>query len=139
MRRFLSFSPLKLIASSGLMFALALGATAAPAATLAKGGTPVVSVTGHCSIHSTSKLKAKHDGSRIEVEFQVDQNRNNRIWNVRIWDDGHRVFTGARRTLAPSGSFTVRRLISNRAGLDTIVARAVNTRTGEVCRATLKV
>lgn len=139
MQGFFSFSPLKLVASSGLMIALTLGATAAPAATLAKGGAPVVSVAGHCSVHSTSKLKAKHDGSRIEVEFQVDQNRNNRIWDVRIWDDGHRVFTGTRRTLAPSGSFAVRRLIPNRVGADRIVARAVNTRTGEVCRATLKV
>ncbi|HEX7471484.1 MAG TPA: hypothetical protein VF323_00240 [Candidatus Limnocylindrales bacterium] len=139
MFHFSSLRPSKLIAVTGLVSALALGAFAAPAATLAKGGAPVISVKGTCSIHSTARLKAKHDGSRIEVEFEVDQNRNNRTWNVRLWDDGHRVFAGARKTLAPSGSFTVRRLIPNRAGLDTIVARAVNITTGESCRATLKV
>jgi hypothetical protein len=139
MHRFTSLNPAKLIASSGLLFVLALGAYSAPAATFARGGAPVVSVVGTCSLHSTAKLKAKHDGSRIEVEFQVDQNRNNRVWNVRIWDNSHRVYAAARKTLAPSGSFTVRRLIPNRAGVDTIVARATNITTHEVCRATLKV
>jgi hypothetical protein len=71
------------------------------------------------------------------VEFEVDQNRNNRLWTVRIYDDGVRVFTGLRRTVAPSGSFTVAPRIINRAGTDTIVARAVNATTGEVCRATV--
>ena len=139
MHRFSSLNPAKLIAAGGLLFVLALGAYSAPAATFAKGGAPVVSVTGTCSLHSTSKLKATHDGSRIEVEFQVDQNRNNRVWNVRIWDNGHRVYAAARTTVAPSGSFTVRRLIPNRAGVDTIFARATNIKTGETCRATLKV
>ncbi len=139
MNPFKALSPIKLVAASGLMFALALGATAAPATTLAKGGAPVVSVKGTCTGNSTAKLKAKHDGSRIEVEFEVDQNRNNRIWNVRIWDDGHRVYTAAKTTHAPSGSFSVSRLIPNRAGVDTITARATNIKTGEVCRAKLNV
>jgi len=139
MHRFSSLSPAKLVASSTLLGVLALGMFAAPAATFAKGGAPVTTVTGSCSGHSTAKLKAKHDGSKIEVEFEVDQNRNNRVWNVRIWDDGHRVFTGARTTHAPSGSFSVDRLIANRAGVDTIKARAVNVKTGEVCRATLNI
>jgi len=124
----------RLIATSGIASALLLGTLAAPAATFARGGDGV-RATGTCTINSTSKLKAKHDDGRIEVEFEVDQNRNNRLWTVRIWDDGVRVFTGTRRTVAPSGSFTVERRIPNRAGTDTIVARAVNASTGEVCRA----
>ena len=139
MSHFTKFSPSRLIASTGLMCALTLGALVVPAETLARGGSPVVTKIGSCSLHSTAKLKAKHDNGRIQVEFEVDQNRNNRLWSVKIWDDGHRVFTGTARTFAPSGSFTVRRLIANRAGLDTISARAVNATTGEVCRATLKV
>lgn len=139
MTRFASLSPSRVIASSGLTLALTLGALAVPAATFARGGDTAVRVTGSCTVHSTAKLKAKHDNGRIQVEFEVDQNRNNRLWNVRVWDDGHRVFTGARRTLAPSGSFTLRLLIPNRAGVDTILARATNATTGEVCRATLNV
>ena len=139
MFQFTSLRPSRLIASSGLVCALSLGALVVPAATLASGGGSVVRATGSCTVHSTAKLKAKHDGSRLEVEFEVDQNRNGRLWNVRISDDGHRVFTGARRTVAPSGSFSLRVLVPNRAGLDTIVARAVNATTGEVCQARLNV
>jgi hypothetical protein len=131
--------PSRFLASGALMGAIALGAFAVPASTLAKSSSPVVRATGSCSAHSTAHLKAKHDSGRIEVEFEVDQNRNNRSWTVRIWDDGHRVFTGVRTTHAPSGSFSVQRLIANRAGLDSVVASAVNRTTGEVCRAVLKV
>jgi len=126
----------RLVATSGIASAILLGTLAAPAATLAKGSDGV-RATGTCTISSTSKIKAKLDNGRIEVEFEVDQNRNNRLWTVRLYDDGIRVFTGLRRTVAPSGSFTVTRSITNRAGTDTIVARAVNASTGEVCRATV--
>ena len=124
----------RLVATSGVASAILLGTLAAPAATLARGSDGV-RATGTCTIRSTSKIKAKLDNGRIKVEFEVDQNRNNRLWTVRLYDDGIRVFTGLRRTVAPSGSFTVTRWITNRAGTDTIVARAVNASTGEVCRA----
>jgi len=124
----------RLIATTGIASAILLGSLAAPAATLAKGSDGV-RATGTCTGNSTSKIKAKLDNGRIEVEFEVDQNRNNRLWTVRLYDDGIRVFTGLRRTVAPSGSFTVTRWIPDRAGTDTIVARAVNASTGEVCRA----
>lgn len=124
----------RLIATSGIATAIILGALAAPAATFAKGSDGV-RATGACTLSSTSKIKAKLDNGRIEVEFEVDQNRNNRLWTVRIYDDGIRVFAGLRRTVAPSGSFSVERRITNRAGTDTIIARAVNATTGEVCRA----
>ena len=90
---------------------------------------------GQCTTASTWKLKLSPDDGRIEIEFQVDQNRNGRPWNVRLVDNGVLVWSGSRTTQAPSGAFTVRRLVTNRAGADRIVARAVNPRTGEVCRA----
>ena len=124
----------RLVATSGIASAILIGTLIAPAATLAKGSDGV-RATGACTINSTSKIKAKLDNGRIEVEFEVDQNRNNRLWTVRIYDDGIRVFAGTRRTVAPSGSFSVERRITNRAGTDTIIARAVNATTGEVCRA----
>lgn len=139
MHRLTSLGATRLIASSGLAAALTLGALVAPAATFAKGGNAVVRATGTCTVQSTVKLKAKHEDGRIELELEVDQNRNNRLWNIAISDDFHRVYTGSRRTLAPSGSFTLRRLISDRAGVDTIRVRAVNATSGEVCRVTLNV
>lgn len=126
----------RLVATGGIVSAVLLGTLAAPVATLAKGSDGV-RATGTCTSRSTSRIKATLDNGRIEVEFEVDQNRNNRLWTVRLYDDGIRVFTGLRRTVAPSGSFTVTRWITNRAGTDTIVARAVNASTGEVCRATV--
>lgn len=124
----------RLLTTTGIASAILLGMLAAPAGTLAKGSDGVRAV-GTCTGRSTSELKAKHDDGRIEVEFEVDQNRNGKLWTVRLYDDGVRVYTGLRRTVAPSGSFTVHRWIPNRAGTDTIVARAVNATTGEVCRA----
>lgn len=129
----------RLIATAGLASAVLLGTLAAPAATLAKGGGTVIRATGTCTANSTSKLKAKHDNGRIEVEFEVDQNRNGRLWKVTIADNGIRVFSGTRRTVAPSGSFSVERRIPNRVGQDRVVARAVNATSGEVCRATVRI
>jgi hypothetical protein len=127
----------RLLATTGIASAILLGSLAAPAATLARGSGGV-RATGTCTMHSTSFIKAKHDNGRIEVEFEVDQNRNGKLWTVRLYDDGIRVFTGLRRTVAPSGSFSVTRWITNRAGTDTILGRAVNATTGEVCRATVR-
>jgi len=89
---------------------------------------------GQCTGASTWKLKLSPENGRISVEFQVDQNRNYRLWNVRLTDNGSLAWRGSRLTQPPSGAFTVRRLVTNRAGADRIVARAVNARTGEVCR-----
>ena len=90
---------------------------------------------GQCTAASTWKLKLSPENGRIEVELQVDQNRNNRLWSIRLSDNGTLAWSGSRYTRAPSGSFTMRRLVANRAGADRIVARAANSRSGEVCRA----
>jgi hypothetical protein len=115
----------------GLLAVAALGATGGSVA--AKSG-PVTIVRGNCSGATDWKLKLKPENRRIEVEFQVDQNRNNRLWRVSLTQNGTKVWGGSRFTRAPSGSFEVRRLLANRAGADRIVARATNVRTGEVCR-----
>lgn len=94
--------------------------------------------TGRCSNGASWKLKAKaEDRALLEVEFEVDANRNGQRWSVAINDNGVRVFTGVRFTHAPSGSFSVERLIANRAGVDHITATAARTATGATCRAAL--
>ena len=60
--------------------------TAAPIAS-AKGGDPV-RVRGACTQHSTAKLKLSPEDSRIEVEFEVDQNRNGVPWKVTLRQNG---------------------------------------------------
>ena len=88
---------------------------------------------GACSGVSDWKLKLSPENGRIEVEYEVDQNRSGDVWRVRIRHNGDLVFAGTRTTRAPSGSFEVRILQRNRAGDDVFRGRAVNLRTGEVC------
>src|SRR5690349_7253907 len=84
----------------------------------AKGDDYRVQRTGSCSGSADWKLKAKQDDGRIEVEFEVDSNRNGQAWAVRPKRDGVLFMSGTRTTLAPSGSFEVERKIANRAGSD---------------------
>jgi hypothetical protein len=119
------------------LLAIALLAFAVVSAAPAKDGD--VLVRGVCTNVSTSKLKLSLDDGRIEIEFEVDQNRNGVRWTVVL----RRVVAGATRVVArgagvtrpPSGSFEFRRVVSNRAGRDTIRARATSP-AGGVCRAT---
>jgi hypothetical protein len=103
----------------------------APAAN-ASGGSDV-RMSGSCTIGASWKLKAKPDDSRLSIEFEVDSNRVGQTWSVRLTDNTNAIFTGTRKTLAPSGSFTVSILRPNLAGTDTIRARAVNAANGSVC------
>jgi len=100
----------------------------------AAGKDPEVIRRGGCSGPSDWKLKLKPEDGGIEVEFEVDQNRNGRAWRVVLRHNGVRFFNRIRRTRPPSGSFEVRRVVANKAGADTIRARARNRRTGELCR-----
>lgn len=102
------------------------------------GGDRGIRVAGTCTGGSTAKLKAKHDDGRIEVELEVDQNRNGVQWAVRVRRDGVLVIRRAATTHAPSGSFSIEKKIANPAGSDRITARATSPG-GEVCRASLTI
>jgi hypothetical protein len=97
------------------------------------GGDGEVITRGSCSGQTDWKLKVKPDDGRLELEFEVDQNVNGQSWNVRIKQNGSRIFTGSRLTHAPSGSFELRRRPNDSAGTDRFVARATNPSTGETC------
>jgi len=116
--------------------AVAVAAVTAVVATpgaLAKDGD--VRIKGTCTTSATSKLKLGAENGRIEVEFEVDQNRNGVSWRVTLHRNGALVGTTTATTRAPSGSFTVRRVVDETAGApDRIVAVATN-RSGATCRA----
>jgi hypothetical protein len=95
-------------------------------------------VTGTCTDGSTAKLKAKPDDGRLEVEFEVDENRAGRRWTVRIERNDDLVVRRNATTRGRSGSFSVERRIANPAGTDRISARAVSP-SGEVCTASLSI
>lgn len=125
---------LTLIGITSLLAMLAVTATTAFAAS-AMGGKGKI-VRGKCSAASVWKLKAKADDGRLETEFEVDQNKIGRRWRVTISRNGATVFRGTRTTVAPSGSFSVHRLLAAPAS-GRIVATAKALRGGETCRAVL--
>jgi hypothetical protein len=125
---------IRLAAAAGMLLAATV-VTGVPAVA-ARGGGGIIR-TGNCTASTDWKLKAKADNGRIEVEFEVDSNRNGQTWNVRLQDNGVILDRTSRTTQAPSGSFEYRRLIANRAGTDHITAFARNRTTGETCSGAL--
>jgi hypothetical protein len=119
----------------GILSLLAMLAVTASTA-YANGGGRLVVRSGSCSAASDWKLKVKSDDGRLETEFEVDQNRVGKRWRVTLIRNGGTVFTGIRTTVAPSGSFTVRRLLAGPAS-GRIVATAKALQSGETCRAAL--
>jgi hypothetical protein len=113
------------------VLALALAAIGATSAAAKDGD---VRARGTCTGSATARLKLSEEDGRIEVEFEVDQNRNGVTWQVALFRNGHRFARTQATTRAPSGSFEVRRLATNGAGADTIRGRAVSP-SGQVCTA----
>jgi hypothetical protein len=113
--------------------ALAVAAVAVPGA-LAKNGDGV-RVAGKCTSAATAKLKLGSEDRGIEVEFEVDQNRNGVPWRVTLRRNGSLVASVTIRTHAPSGSFSLNRVIAGTAGKDRIVAVAKSP-SGATCTAT---
>ena len=116
MRRTVVWSALAVLASTLLLV---------PAA-LAKDGD--VRVAGTCSAASTSKLKLSREDGGVEIELEVDQNRNGVRWHVVLLRNGSRIASRSAVTRGPSGSFETRFVAS---GAGRFTARA--QRTGERC------
>jgi hypothetical protein len=113
-----------------LAVVLPLALAAVPAAPGKDGD---VRRAGRCTAASTAKIKLSEENGRIEIEFEVDQNRVGVRWNVVLRRNGVVIRRTSRVTRAPSGSFELRSLATNRAGADRIAATA--TRAGERCTA----
>jgi hypothetical protein len=122
--------------------ASAEGGASANAIHLRRGGerNGEVRKAGTCTGSAKTKIKVKEeDGGRLEVEFEVDQNVNGRRWGVVLRKNGKVVVRRSARTKAPSGSFTVRALLADGAGADTVSGVARSVQGGQRCtaRATL--
>jgi hypothetical protein len=120
---------------------LALGAsliipTAMAAPAMAKdghggggGGGAAVTARGGCPGADGWKLKAKHDDSRLEVEFEVDTDVAGQVWNIALTDNGTSIFNGVRTTGIDGIEVEVHS--ADRVGSDLI--HAVATRGTHVC------
>ena len=111
---------------------VALAALGVVPAAAAKDGD--LRVRGTCAEGSTSKLKLSNEDGRIEIEFEVDQNRNGVLWRVTVRRNGTLVASTTARTRAPSGSFSVRRVVKRARPTDRITAVATRA-SGERCEA----
>jgi hypothetical protein len=89
---------------------------------------------GDCSGRADWKVKVGPEDGRLEVEGEVDSNRSGQRWRWRLVHDGTLVASGTGHTGGASGSFSVRRLVANHSGADTLVFRARRPATGQVCR-----
>jgi hypothetical protein len=120
------------IAAAGLLAAGIFGS--APHAFAGSGNDRDVIKEGPCSGASDWKLKLSPENGRLEVEFEVDQNVIGDTWKVQMKDNGTVFFRGRAVTKGPSGSFEVRKLITDQPGTDNVVALARNLSTGETCK-----
>ena len=93
-------------------------------------------VSRRCSRSSTAKLKLSPEDGRVEVEFEVDENRNGSRWGVTLTRNSTRILSRSAVTRGPSGSFEVRRVTAPGSPRTTVVATARRAATGETCRVT---
>jgi hypothetical protein len=109
---------------------------AAPA--MASGGDDDrITKSGSCSDSAVWKLKVKSDDGRLEVEGEVDSNKQGQSWSWRIRDNGSVAAQGSAMTTGPSGSFSIERKIGDQSGTDHVVFRAKRPASGEVCRGSI--
>lgn len=94
-----------------------------------------VRVAGRCGAGATSKLEVERDDGVLEVELEIDHNRNGVAWRVALVHERRVAWKGTVRTRPPRGSFTVERLLVDLPGADTVTARATGPN-GLTCRAT---
>jgi hypothetical protein len=113
----------------GVIAATTVGAAVLASGAGAKDGD--VEAAGTCTKASSSKIDLSSENGGIEVEFEVDQNRNGVRWTVTLHRNGTLVGRRVRVTRGPSGSFEARFVTRNGPGADRFVARA--TRAGESC------
>lgn len=107
---------------------LALLAPTAPAV----AGDDRVERTGSCSQGARWDLKVKTDDGRLEVEGEVDSNRNGQLWSWKLVHNGSVSARGTATTTGPSGSFTRERRLVNLRGTDEVVFVARHN--GQTCR-----
>ena len=95
-----------------------------------------VTRSGACSASSTWTIRAAEAaGDFANVTLSVNSNRAGQTWNVQMFRQGARFFSGQRTTNA-AGDFSLTRSAREVNGVnDVYTARARNTATGETCSA----
>jgi hypothetical protein len=118
--------------------ALALSTLALPLAAMAPAsashGGGGVRTHGGCQGPAVWRLKAKDDSGRIEIEAEIHGSQSGQRWHWVLKHNGSTSAKGNSKTHGSSHSFSVSRLMINRAGTDHFTLHATRSATGEVCR-----
>ena len=94
--------------------------------------------SGSCSGTATWEMRARwDDDARIELRGRVEDTRSGQMWAWKIKHNGWVSASGSVTTSGSSGSFEIRRSFVDLHGTDHFVFRAVNPKSGEVCRDTV--
>ncbi|GAB3767032.1 hypothetical protein FB382_001706 [Nocardioides ginsengisegetis] len=121
--------------SPAIVLSLVLSAAAlsiAPGAVASDGGT--AKDVDSCSGPSTYKLKVTPDDDGHLQVVGVVWSDDNDVWSWRLKHNGDVSYTGDVKAKDADLSFRVVRTMVDLAGPDTVVFRAENDDTGEVCR-----
>ena len=113
------------LAAGALLMSLALLATSAPVSAKVR--------TGHCTGSTDWEMEVYLEDGRIESEFEVDHSPSGAHWDWTMRSDGYRFSSGHATITSGRDSFVANRFSTNGPGSDTIVSRAVNRATGEIC------
>ncbi len=97
-----------------------------------------VRTSGGCAGPAVWKMKASPEDGRIEIEGEIDSNRNGQTWKWTMKHNGTVFARGTRTTAGRSGSFEVRRVTGNRAGTDTFVFNAHRPGTSQACHGVVR-
>jgi hypothetical protein len=116
-------------AVGALLMSLALLATSVPVSAKVR--------TASCTGSTDWEMEVYLEDGRIESEFEIDHSRSGATWNWTMKNDGSQFASGQATVRSGRDSVVVNRFSSNGPGPDTIVSRAVNRATGEVCSGTV--
>ncbi|HEY5109979.1 MAG TPA: hypothetical protein VII96_10265 [Acidimicrobiales bacterium] len=126
------------IVTAGALGLAGLGAFALVPVASASAATPSININAKCSGTSVSNLQVqREDTGAVSVDFGVDMARHTAgvPWKVAEGRNGTGFVSATVKTVK-DGSFSVSRVLSPLAGTNTIVASAVNAKTGETCSIT---
>ena len=89
---------------------------------------------GSCAGSTDWKVKVKPDNGRLEFEGEIDSTKAGQTWNWTLNHNGTRSARGSATTRGASGSFSIERRLVDLSGVDKLVFRATNAKSGEICR-----
>ncbi len=92
------------------------------------GPTTEVRAGATCGKGASARLRLRQHDGRIEVEFDVQNDRTSAVWQLVVVQEGRVVWRGRAPNPAPGGSLSAHHTISSLTGADRITTRATGPR-----------